>query len=98
MGWMQKLYETYERCAGAPQFDKSPLLPINHTQQQAHIEIVLDENGAFQRAEVLNRENTVIPATEDSAGGFQHETGRQHRPRGAWRKDRHDDYAVRLDF
>ena len=68
MGWMQKLYETYERCAGAPQFESAPLLPVNHTQQQAHIEIVLDNSGVFQRAALLNRETTVVPATEDSAG------------------------------
>ena len=68
MGWMQKLYETYEQCAGAPQFEKARLLPVNHTQQQAHIEIVLDQHGAFQRAAIVNRETTVVPATEDSAG------------------------------
>ncbi len=65
---MQKLYETYERCDGAPQFETNPLLPVNHTQQQAHIEIVLDQNGDFQRAALVNREATVVPATEDSAG------------------------------
>jgi CRISPR-associated protein Csd1 len=68
MGWMQKLYETYERCNGAPQFERKPMLPVSHTQQQAHIEIVLDQNGDFQRAAVVNRENTLVPATEDSAG------------------------------
>jgi CRISPR-associated protein Csd1 len=65
---MQKLYETYERCDGAPQFETNPLLPVNHTPQQAHIEIVLDQNGDFQRAALVNREATVVPATEDSAG------------------------------
>jgi CRISPR-associated protein Csd1 len=68
MGWMQKLYETYEQCADAPQFEKAPLLPVNHTPQQAHIEIVLDQNGTFQRAARVNRESTVVPASEDSAG------------------------------
>jgi CRISPR-associated protein Csd1 len=68
MGWMQKLYETYECCNGAPQFGKAPLLPVSHTQQQAHIEIVLDQHGNFQRAALVNRENTVVPATENSMG------------------------------
>lgn len=68
MGWMQKLNETYERCAGAPQFEQAPLLPVAHTEQQAHIEIVLDQDGNFQRATVLDRESTVIQATEESAG------------------------------
>ena len=69
MGWMQKLYETYERCYGAPQFDNDPLMPVGHTQQQAHIEIVLDDSGKFRRAKVLeDRDTTIVPATEDSAG------------------------------
>ena len=38
MSWMQKLYETYELCANAPQFEKKPLLPVSHTEQQAHLE------------------------------------------------------------
>jgi CRISPR-associated protein Csd1 len=69
MGWMQKLYETYERCNGAPQFDKDPLMPVGHTQQQAHVEVVLDHMGNFRRAKVLeDRDTTVVPATEGSAG------------------------------
>ena len=68
MSWIQKLYETYERCNGAPPFESSPLPPVSHTQQQAHIEIVLDEHGAFRRAAVVNRESTIVPATEESAG------------------------------
>jgi CRISPR-associated protein Csd1 len=68
VSWLQRLYETYERCYGAPQFEKTPAIPVAHIQQQAHIEIVLDRDGRFLRASVLNRENTVIPATEGSAG------------------------------
>ena len=67
MSWIQKLYETYERCASAPQFD-GQLLPVSHTEQQAHIEIVLDEAGNFQRAALVEKETTVVPATEESAG------------------------------
>ena len=30
MSWIQKLYDTYEQCAGAPQFGTEPLMPISH--------------------------------------------------------------------
>jgi CRISPR-associated protein Csd1 len=68
MSWIQKLYETYELCAGAPQFKGRPPLPVSHAEQQAHIEIVLDQNGSFQRAVSIAKETTVVPATEASAG------------------------------
>lgn len=68
MSWIQKLHDTYEQCASAPQFEKSPPLPVNHVEQQAHIEIVLDQKGNFLRASPVNKEVTAIPATEDSAG------------------------------
>lgn len=71
MSWMQKLYETYERCAGGEPDGLEPLLPICHTTQQAHIEVVLDATGIFRRASVLvdqNSRNTMIPCTEESAG------------------------------
>src|SRR5580700_6560851 len=68
MSWIQKLHETYERCADAPQFAKEPLLPVSHTEQQAHVEITINEHGDFQRASLVAKETTVIPATEASAG------------------------------
>lgn len=74
MSWLQKLYETYENCqsmiAKAGSDDEVPLLPICHTTQKAHIEIVVDENGAFKRASVIprNESRTIIPSTESSAG------------------------------
>jgi CRISPR-associated protein Csd1 len=67
MSWIQKLYETYELCVGAPQFNKKPW-PVSHTEQQAHIDIVVDQDGNFQRAALVDKEDTVIPATEASAG------------------------------
>jgi CRISPR-associated protein Csd1 len=76
VSWIQKLYETYELCANAPQFEKEPLLPVSHTEQQAHIEIVLDQNGEFKRASLAAKETTVVPATEGSAG----RTGKQPPP------------------
>ena len=72
MSWMQKLFETYEQCVGLPQFASNPLLPISHTTQQAHIEIVIDGQGNFRRgrAKVISREDqtTLIPCTEGSSG------------------------------
>lgn len=73
MSWIQKLYDTYEQCSGAPQFASDPLMPISHTLQQAHIEIVLDDKGNFIRARAVQKEETVIPATEESAS----RTGKQ---------------------
>ena len=70
MAWMQTLFETYEKCAGSSLPDANALLPIAHTTQQAHIEIVIDGRGVFRRAVVLAKENqqTLIPCTEKSGG------------------------------
>jgi len=74
MSWIQKLYETYENCqsmVGAGSADNVvPLLPICHTTQKAHIEIVIDQKGNFKRARVVpkNQARTVIPCTESSGG------------------------------
>ena len=70
MSWIQKLYETYDQCAGDPEFtgDDKPLVPISHITQQAHIEIVIDDQGNFRRASVIPKEETLLPATEKSAG------------------------------
>lgn len=73
MSWMQKLYETYENCSsiiGRDVEDEVPLLPVDHTIQNAHIQIVIDSEGNFLRASVVPKSNaqTIIPCTEDSAG------------------------------
>jgi len=74
MSWMQKLYETYENCSsmiGKIESDnKIPLLPIYHTTQKAHIEIVIDGEGNFKRAKVVPKDQarTIIPCTESSGG------------------------------
>jgi CRISPR-associated protein Csd1 len=72
MAWMQKLYETYEKCAGSDLPDAKALLPIAHTTQQAHIEIVIDHRGNFRRAHLVQKDDAdqpcVLPATETSAG------------------------------
>jgi CRISPR-associated protein Csd1 len=68
MSWIEKLYKTYEACADAPQFESKPLLAVGHTEQQAHVEIVLDGAGNFQRASLVQKETTAVPASEKSAG------------------------------
>jgi CRISPR-associated protein Csd1 len=68
MSWIQKLYETYEKCSKSV---SNPPNPIAHTTQMAHIEIVIDEKGNFRRARVLenkDEQKTLIPCTEESGG------------------------------
>ena len=72
MSWMQKLYETYEVCTGnesIPGVDE--LCPVGYSVQNAHIEVVIDQNGNFRRASLIdNREaKTLIPVTEKSLTG-----------------------------
>jgi CRISPR-associated protein Csd1 len=64
---MQKLYETYERCNGAPQFEKKPLNPVSSLYQHTQIQVTIDANGNFRRAEQHELQDTVIPVTEESA-------------------------------
>ena len=72
MSWIQKLYETYEQCAShSGSSDRGTSLePICHTSQQAHIEVSLDNNGRFLRANVIPKGQgvTLVPCTESSAG------------------------------
>lgn len=68
MSWIQKLVETYDACFGQMQFAAHPLVPIDHVEQNAHIEIAIDEEGNFLRAAVVQKEPTLIPVTEQSAG------------------------------
>ncbi len=72
MSWINQLYETYQLCADRPEFInlENPLLPICHTYQNAHIEIVISNTGNFLRAKVLSKGSlsTIIPCTEASSG------------------------------
>ena len=72
MSWMQQLYETYERCNNHPELsgEETPLLPICHTYQNAHIEVIISDRGSFLRATVLAKGelSTIIPCTEASSG------------------------------
>lgn len=75
MSWLLNLYETYE--ANIDQVGKRvkkrndreyTLLPISHTTQNAHIEVTVDSDGNFLHAKALEKESTLIPCTEESAG------------------------------
>ncbi len=68
MSWIQDLYDTYVACEGNEPPGTERLMPIAHTTQQAHIEVILDGNGMFRRAILVQKEDTVLPATEASAG------------------------------
>ncbi len=72
MSWIEKLYRTYENNLnniGNPN-DPTPLLPVSHTTQNAHVQIVIDGHGNFLRASVISKSDakTIIPATEEAAG------------------------------
>jgi CRISPR-associated protein Csd1 len=76
MSWLLNLYETYEANLEQVGVIKTKhngqeftLLPISHTTQNAHIEVLLTEDGEFHSATVIDKSdaNTIIPCTEDSA-------------------------------
>ena len=68
MGWMQKLYETYDHIKAQSHLllDKH-VMPLFHTKQNAHIEIVLNTKGQFLRAKLFDKAAIVMPASEKSA-------------------------------
>lgn len=72
MSWLNDLYLTYEACkseAGVVKEGQPLLLPIAHLTQNAQLEVVLDEEGRFDRAYRVDKDDavTVIPVTEDSS-------------------------------
>src|SRR5690606_38999353 len=76
MSYLLKLYETYEAnrdqvgvIRKAQNGQEYTLLPISHTTQTAHIEVLVTEEGEFHSASILGKkgEITLIPCTEDSA-------------------------------
>ncbi|MGB4661000.1 MAG: type I-C CRISPR-associated protein Cas8c/Csd1 [Mobilitalea sp.] len=68
---MKELYDTYENCSSMvgikDNLDKI-LLPVAHSTQNAQVEIVIDLQGNFIRAEEIPKADaiTIIPVTEDS--------------------------------
>ncbi|MGG4108370.1 type I-C CRISPR-associated protein Cas8c/Csd1 [Paenibacillus lautus] len=76
MSWLLKLFETYESNLDRVGIIEQrhtrefTLLPVSHTTQNAHIEVVVTEDGEFHSAEVIldkSDMNTLIPCTEKSA-------------------------------
>ncbi len=67
MSWLAALHATYEKGV-LYDFPGVKLMPISHTLQNAHINIVIDGAGNFKRATVLEKTQVVLPATENSAG------------------------------
>jgi CRISPR-associated protein Csd1 len=68
MSWMAKLFETYEQGIKLDLPGDERLMPTSHTLQNAHINIVINGDGSFKRAKVLEKTQIVLPATESSAG------------------------------
>ncbi len=73
MSWMKSLYQTYENVkddfAGVLT-EQVLLLPLFHSEQNAHVHVVLDDTGNFRAASVIskNEAKAIIPVTEKSAG------------------------------
>ena len=68
MSWMARLYETYEQAMERQDVVVNRPMPISHTVQNAHIQIVIDGQGNFRSAKVLEKTQITLPATEKSAG------------------------------
>lgn len=76
MSWMKRLYDVYDNNVKQVGEFKSrgegqrfTLLPISHVTQSAQIEVTLDQEGNFFKAEVVPKEGarTIVPATLNSA-------------------------------
>ena len=73
MAWMKTLAETYDvyaHLAGKEENEQAVLLPISHSTFNAQIEVTVDVDGNFRKAEKLDKGKnvvTIIPVTEDSA-------------------------------
>lgn len=71
MSWINQLLQTYENNIGKKQKTDIQMTPVAHMNVNAHIELMLNENGEFQFArKIADKEAavTLIPVTELSAG------------------------------
>ncbi|MDX1252557.1 MAG: type I-C CRISPR-associated protein Cas8c/Csd1 [Gammaproteobacteria bacterium] len=70
MSWISKLYDTYPALERIESGDKP--WPVSHFVKNAHVEVVLDNEGNLKRdrCKIINGIDapTLIPATESSAG------------------------------
>lgn len=72
MSWEQKLYETYEKNIKIDQTkgtEKTKLTPVSHLQIKAQVEITINRDGEFLKADVIGDDAqwTLIPVTDASA-------------------------------
>ena len=72
MTWMQELYQTYESSLSSNVLTSDLPLPICHTTQNAHVEVVIDLEGNFLpgRSKIIEKgegQKTVVPCTEKSS-------------------------------
>lgn len=69
LSWTNELYAVYEKNWGGPYSEDPLLLPISHSTANAQIEVMLDEEGTFMKAERVPKSEavTVIPVSNDSA-------------------------------
>lgn len=73
MSWLSRLYETYDNIESREYHnDQNLLWPISHFVKNAHLEVVINNQGKFlkDRTKILHGQDspTLIPATEASAG------------------------------
>jgi CRISPR-associated protein Csd1 len=78
LGILQAAYQTYqgfEHLVGKAEDGKEPLTPISHIIQNAHIEIVINTDGEFQKAYPVPKaqSKTIIPVTLKSASRTMNE-------------------------
>jgi len=64
-----RTYQAYEHLVGKTEEGKEPLTPISHIIQNAHIEIVINTDGEFQKAYPVPKDQskTIVPVTIKSA-------------------------------
>lgn len=73
MSWMSTLVKTYDNLIANDSFIEENNFPavsiIAHITAKAQIEIVIDDEGCFKEAKVVDKKNCeiIIPTTEDSA-------------------------------
>src|SRR5690625_8035430 len=75
MSWMQQLSRVYDKNSDhVGEFEERrnqriTLLPVSHVMQSAQIEVLIDRDGEFVSAKVIEKENarTIVPATTATA-------------------------------
>ncbi|MCD8391225.1 MAG: type I-C CRISPR-associated protein Cas8c/Csd1, partial [Firmicutes bacterium] len=72
MPWMTQLYKTYENLKNETDLLRRctvPLLPLSHTIQAAHVEMLIGADGELLTAYEVPKADaqTIVPCTEDSA-------------------------------